>query len=58
MKTEIRPVETKQDLDMFIGFPWKIYKDDPNWVPPEAPVLAEIRARRAALQAQREAKAS
>jgi hypothetical protein len=34
------------------------HRDDPNWVPPEAPVLAEIRARRAALQAQREAKAS
>lgn len=34
MKPEIRPVETKQELDAFIGFPWKIYGDDPNWVPP------------------------
>ena len=27
-------IESKKDLKKFIKFPWKIYKDDPNWVPP------------------------
>jgi hypothetical protein len=27
-------VETKRDLTEFIKFPWQIYKNDPNWVPP------------------------
>jgi hypothetical protein len=30
----IKLVETKKDLFDFIKFPWKIYKDDKNWVPP------------------------
>lgn len=30
----IAKVKTKKDLKKFIHFPWKIYKDDPNWVPP------------------------
>ncbi len=30
----IKKVESKKDLNRFIKFPWKIYKDDPNWVPP------------------------
>jgi len=30
----LKPIETKADWDAFIDFPWKIYKDDPNWVPP------------------------
>jgi hypothetical protein len=30
----IERVETKKDLKKFIRFPWKVYKDDPNWVPP------------------------
>ena len=28
------PVFGKQLLNEFLRFPWKIYKDDPNWVPP------------------------
>ena len=28
------PVFGKHLLNEFLGFPWKIYKDDPNWVPP------------------------
>jgi GNAT superfamily N-acetyltransferase len=28
------PVKTKRQLRKFIMFPWKIYKKDPNWVPP------------------------
>jgi hypothetical protein len=31
---EIVPVTTKSDLDKFIRFPWRIYKGNPNWVPP------------------------
>lgn len=27
-------VKSKKDLKEFINFPWKIYKNDPNWVPP------------------------
>jgi len=27
-------VETRQDLDRFVRLPWKIYKDQPCWVPP------------------------
>ncbi len=27
-------VVSKRDLNDFIMLPWKIYKDDPNWVPP------------------------
>lgn len=30
----IQPVQTKEDQKEFINLPWKIYEDDPNWVPP------------------------
>ncbi len=30
----IQPVKTRSDLRRFVKFPWKVYKDDPNWVPP------------------------
>jgi GNAT superfamily N-acetyltransferase len=39
---EARPVSTKKDLRTFIRFPWKIYKNDPNWVPP---LLGDLRAK-------------
>jgi len=31
---ELRQVSSKKDLMRFIKLPWKIYKDDPHWVPP------------------------
>jgi hypothetical protein len=31
---EIRTVSSRKDLMKFIKLPWKIYKDDPHWVPP------------------------
>jgi len=34
MNIEIRPVQTKRERNSFLTFPWKIYKDDPLWVPP------------------------
>jgi GNAT superfamily N-acetyltransferase len=30
----IESVKTRKDRKYFIFFPWKIYKDDPNWIPP------------------------
>jgi len=30
----VRPVEGKQDFEAFFRLPWKIYRDDPLWVPP------------------------
>lgn len=30
----IRPVETKADRQAFIDLPFRLYADDPNWVPP------------------------
>jgi hypothetical protein len=35
-KTDIRvePVQTSRDLDEFVMLPWKVYKNNPNWVPP------------------------
>jgi GNAT superfamily N-acetyltransferase len=30
----IDPVTNKAELDEFIAFPWKVYKNDPYWVPP------------------------
>jgi len=34
MGINVRAVRTKKDLKTFIKLPWKIYKDDPYWVPP------------------------
>jgi len=31
---KIVKVESRKDLKKFIHFPWGIYKDNPNWVPP------------------------
>lgn len=31
---EISEVSSRHDRDAFIKFPWRIYKDDPVWVPP------------------------
>ncbi len=32
--TTIRKVETKQDRKAFVDLPFRLYADDPNWVPP------------------------
>src|ERR1700720_2700560 len=31
---EISEVESKREQNAFIKFPWRIYRDDPAWVPP------------------------
>jgi hypothetical protein len=30
----VAPVHGKSDLEAFISLPWRIYADDPAWVPP------------------------
>ena len=40
MNIEIKKVESKRDLKKFIRFPWKVYKNDPNWV---APLVMEMK---------------
>ena len=34
---EVRPVRTAKDRHTFLTFPWRIYRDDPLWVPPLLP---------------------
>lgn len=31
---EIRPVRTRREKKLFLHFPWTLYRDDPNWIPP------------------------
>lgn len=37
MSLEVRPVATKRDLKRFIKLPWRLYRNEPNWVPPLIP---------------------
>lgn len=30
----LRPLRSKQDRKRFLALPWRIFADDPNWVPP------------------------
>jgi GNAT superfamily N-acetyltransferase len=34
MALEIRPVASKRDLNTFIKLPWRLYRNERNWVPP------------------------
>lgn len=36
----VRPVEGRADLERFLKLPWRIYADDPMWVPP---LLSDVR---------------
>ncbi|HEX2944457.1 MAG TPA: hypothetical protein VHT96_00700 [Clostridia bacterium] len=40
MKPDIKPVVTKAEMKQFLILPWKIYKNDKNWVPP---LLSDIK---------------
>src|SRR5215207_1666774 len=33
MGLDIVPVATKQDREAFLRLPWRLYKDDPAWIP-------------------------
>ena len=37
----VRPVAGSTDLDRFVRLPWRIYHDEPHWVPP---LLADVRS--------------
>lgn len=37
----VRPVRTRRERQTFLTFPWRIYQDDPLWVPPLLPDWAE-----------------
>ncbi len=37
---QVRPVSGRKDLHRFVMFPWSIYRDDPNWVPP---LIADVK---------------
>ncbi|MCB5425843.1 N-acetyltransferase [Altererythrobacter sp. CC-YST694] len=38
----VTPVSGKKDLDAFIKLVWRIYADDPNWVPPLKSEMVEL----------------
>jgi hypothetical protein len=38
----IGKVASRRDLRTFLRFPWTVYKDDPNWVPP---LISEVKAK-------------
>ena len=38
---KVRVVRGRADLARFVDLPWKIYRNDPNWVPP---LKASVRA--------------
>src|SRR5688572_14088804 len=33
-EVQITPVQSRAERDAFIKFPWRIYANDPAWVPP------------------------
>ena len=42
MPVDVRPVDGRRDLDAFIKLPWRLYRNEPNWVPP---LLMDVRKR-------------
>lgn len=46
---EVRPAASRRDQRVFLTFPWRIYRNDPHWVPPLLPQLrATLNPRRGA----------
>ncbi|MGC9349227.1 MAG: hypothetical protein ACP5JG_13885 [Anaerolineae bacterium] len=41
-RVTVRPVSGRRERRIFLTFPWRIYRDDPLWVPP---ILSERKAR-------------
>ena len=39
---DVRPVHTDRERRTFLTFPWRIYRDDPLWVPPLLPERAKV----------------
>lgn len=42
----IRPVADARDFQAFFEFPWRVYRDDPNWVPPLLSMRRDLLDRR------------
>jgi GNAT superfamily N-acetyltransferase len=42
MAVEIRPVASKRELKAFIQLPWRLYRNEPHWVPP---LLMDVKRR-------------
>lgn len=42
MALEIKPVGSRSELNAFIKLPWRLYRGEPNWVPP---LLMDVRKR-------------
>jgi GNAT superfamily N-acetyltransferase len=42
MAVEIRPVTSRRELDTFIKLPWRLYRNQPNWIPP---LLVDLKRR-------------
>jgi GNAT superfamily N-acetyltransferase len=42
MPVEVRPVASKRELKAFMRLPWRLYRNEPQWVPP---LLMELRKR-------------
>ncbi len=39
---KIQPLRNAREKRIFLTFPWRIYKDDPHWVPPLLPDRAKV----------------
>jgi GNAT superfamily N-acetyltransferase len=39
---EVRPVRTRREKNIFLTFPWRIYRGDPLWVPPLLPERKKV----------------
>jgi GNAT superfamily N-acetyltransferase len=39
---EVRPVQTRRQRNLFLTFPWRIYRRDPLWVPPLLPERKKV----------------
>ncbi len=34
----VRPVASRLQKRAFLRFPWDLYRNDPNWIPPLRPI--------------------
>lgn len=39
---QVKPVSTSHERQLFLTFPWRIYRHDPLWVPPLLPERAKV----------------
>ncbi len=39
---QVRPIQSRREQELFLAFPWRIYKGDPLWVPPLLPERRKV----------------